>query len=206
MGVFSEEKCKKPENKQVSNKKFIYFCDIWPSLLVLYMKCISQQKEYLMRYSTQEAFEKYRDNIYAIAFNYFRNRQDAEDAVQEVFLKYHRTGKDFDSADHIRNWLIRVAINECKNVTLSSWFKKREPLAEYEQTLCFEEPEESRLFESVMALSRKYRSVLHLFYYEDYSVREIAELLGISESAVTTRLARGRNKLKKELKEVWADE
>ena len=57
-----------------------------------------------------------------------------------------------------------------------------------------------------MALSRKYRSVLHLFYYEDYSVREIAKLLGISESAVTTRLARGRNKLKKELKEVWADE
>ena len=78
-----------------------------------------------MRYSTQEAFEKYRDNIYAIAFNYFRNRQDAEDAVQEVFLKYHRAGKDFDSADHIRNWLIRVSINECKNVTLSSWFKKR---------------------------------------------------------------------------------
>ena len=154
----------------------------------------------------QHTGEKYRDNIYAIAFNYFRNRQDAEDAVQEVFLKYHRAGKDFDSAAHIRNWIIRVAINECKNVTLSSWFKKREPLAEYEQTLCFEEPEESRLFESVMALSRKYRSVLHLFYYEDYSFREIAELLGISESAVTTRLARGRNKLKKELKEVWADE
>ena len=159
-----------------------------------------------MRYSTQEAFEKYRDNIYAIAFNHFRNRQDAEDAVQEVFLKYHRSDKDFDSVDHIRNWLIRVAINECKNVTLSSWFKKREPLADYEQTLRFEEPEQTRLFESVMALPRKYRSVLHLFYYEDYSVRETAELLGISESAVTTRLARGRNKLKKELKEVWADE
>ena len=159
-----------------------------------------------MRYSTQEAFEKYRDNIYAIAFNHFRNRQDAEDTVQEVFLKYHRSDKDFDSADHIRNWLIRVAINECKNVTLSSWFKKREPLADYEQTLRFEEPEQTRLFESVMALPRKYRSVLHLFYYEDYSVRETAELLGISESAVTTRLARGRNKLKKELKEVWADE
>ena len=159
-----------------------------------------------MRYSTQEAFEKYRNNIYAIAFNHFRNRQDAEDAVQEVFLKYHRSDKDFDSADHIRNWLIRVAINECKNVTLSSWFKKREPLADYEQTLRFEEPEQTRLFESVMALPSKYRSVLHLFYYEDYSVREIAKLLGISESAVTTRLARGRNKLKKELKEVWADE
>ena len=159
-----------------------------------------------MRYSTQEAFEKYRDNIYAIAFNYFRNRQDAEDTVQEVFLKYHRSDKDFDSAAHIRNWIIRVAINECKNVTLSSWFKKREPLADYEQTLRFEEPEQTRLFESVMALPRKYRSVLHLFYYEDYSVRETAELLGISESAVTTRLARGRNKLKKELKEVWADE
>ena len=156
-----------------------------------------------MRYSTQEAFEKYRDNIYAIAFNYFRNRQDAEDAVQEVFLKYVLRGAVFESVEHERAWLI---INECKNVTLSSWFKKREPLADYEQSLCFEEAEESRLFESVMALPRKYRSVLHLFYYEDYSVREIGELLGISESAVTTRLARGRNKLKKELKEVWADE
>lgn len=159
-----------------------------------------------MRYSTQEVFEKYKDNIYAIAFNYFKNRQDAEDVVQEVFLKYHRSDKEFETPEHIRNWIIRVTVNECKNVTLSSWFKKREPLRDYEQQADFEEPEESRLFECVMKLPRKYRSVLHLFYYEDYTVKEIAKILDISESTVTTRLARGRNKLKKELKEVWADE
>ena len=77
---------------------------------------------------------------------------------------------------------------------------------DYAKTLIFEEPEESMLFEAVMHLPKKYRQVMHLYYYEDYSVREISKLLGASETAVSTQLLRGRQKIKKILTEVWKDE
>ena len=70
----------------------------------------------------------------------------------------------------------------------------------------FATKEESRLFEAVMDLPKKYRQAIHLYYYEDYSTAEIAEILGISRTAVTTRLLRGREKLKQDLLEVWKDE
>ena len=77
-----------------------------------------------MRFDIDEIFERYKDHIFAIGFNYFKNSIDADDVVQEVFYKLYKSNKDFESEDHLRNWLIRVAINECKRVTLSSWFKK----------------------------------------------------------------------------------
>ncbi len=154
----------------------------------------------------EEYFQKYKDNIFAIGFNYFKNPSDADDVVQETFIKLLRCGKDFESEEHIRNWLICVALNECKRVTLSTWFKKKVSIEDYAQTLSFEAPEESALFEAVMALPKKYRQTIHLYYYEDYSVREISKMLNISETAVTTQLLRGRQKIKKQLLEVWKDE
>ncbi len=162
------------------------------------------------RQNIDVVFDRYQDNLFAIAFNYFRNPVDAEDAVQETFLRLLRTkdgqGREFESEAHLRNWLIRVVLNECKRVSLSSFFKRRVSLEDYAETLAFEEPEESQVFEAVMQLPQKYRSVLHLFYYENYSVREIAKLLDISETTATTRLSRGRKKLKQKLLEVWQDE
>lgn len=162
-----------------------------------------------MNYDIEQLFQQYKDNIFAIGFNYFGNSVDADDVVQETFYKLFRhlkKGGSFESGDHARNWLLRVAVNECKRVTLSSWFKKKAPLEDYAQTLVWRDPEESDLFLAVMRLPKKYRTVIHLYYYEDYSIKEIAELLGLSETAVSTQLYRGRKKLEQKLLEVKKDE
>ena len=156
--------------------------------------------------SLEPVYEKYKDNIFAIGFNYFKNSIEADDVVQETFFKLARSEKDFESEEHLRNWLIRVAVNECKRVSLSSWVKKKVSLEEYSGQIDFETQEESRVFTAVMTLPKKYRQVIHLYYYEDCSTAEIADMLGISRTAVTTRLLRGREKLKKDLLEVWKDE
>ena len=156
--------------------------------------------------SLEPVYEKYKDNIFAIGFNYFKISIDADDVVQETFLKLARSGKDFENEEHLRNWLIRVAVNECKRVSLSSWVRKKVRLEEYTGQIDFETQEESRVFTAVMSLPKKYRQVIHLYYYEDCCTAEIADILGISRTAVTTRLLRGREKLKQDLLEVWKDE
>ena len=149
---------------------------------------------------------KYRDRVFAVGFNYFRNSMDADDVVQETFLKLLRSNKDFESEEHLRNWIMKVAVNECKRVTLSSWFKRKESLDDYADKLVFEEVGDRDLFDKVMRLPKNYRQVTHLFYYEGYSVKEIAGILGIRETTVTTRLSRARKKLKDQLKGEWEDE
>jgi RNA polymerase sigma-70 factor (ECF subfamily) len=159
-----------------------------------------------MELDLEQLYKKYRDNIFAIGLNYFGNPSDADDIVQETFYKLSKSRTDFDSEEHIRNWLIRVAVNECKRISLSFWGRKRLPLEEYMETISFETKEESELFSEVMKLKPKYRQAIHLFYYEGYSTTEIADILHVSQSAVTTRLARARHQLKENLQEVWHDE
>ena len=148
----------------------------------------------------------YMDNVFAVAFNYFRDPSDADDIVQEVLLKLLKSDVKFESDEHIRNWLLKVAVNQCRKVSVSSWFRKSMPLQEYAESLRYEDPEESALFFAVMGLPKKYRVVIHLFYYEDYSTAEIAKMLGMNESTVRTRLRRARLKLKEVLKDGWEDE
>lgn len=159
-----------------------------------------------MRRSVQELFEKYQNNLYAVAFNICKNAEDAKDVVQDTFIQYHLFRKEFDNEQHIRAWLIRVAINKAKNINRSFWHKNKRPLEDYMETLTFETPESEELFETVMALPEKFRIVIHLFYYEDYSIREIADILKISESNVKVRLSRGRSLLKEKLQEEWEDD
>ena len=131
---------------------------------------------------------------------------NAEDVVQETFIQYHTTLKQYESEEHIRAWLLRVAINKAKNVNLTFWRRNKQPLEDYIEDLTFETKEASNLFEAVLALPEKYRVVIHLFYYEDYSVKEIAGVLKTSESNVKVRLSRGRGMLKEALKEEWEDD
>ena len=159
-----------------------------------------------MELNLEQLYKKYRDNIFAIGLNYFGNPSDADDIVQETFYKLSKSRTDFDSEEHIRNWLIRVAVNECKRISLSFWWRKRRPLEEYMETISFETAEEGELFSEVMMLKPKYRQIIHLFYYEGYSTAEIADILHVSQSTVTTRLARARHQLKEHLQEVWHDE
>ena len=112
-----------------------------------------------MKPDLEQIYITYRDNIYAIGLNYFGNPTDADDIVQETFYKLSRSSMDFDSEEHIRNWLIRVAVNECKRISLSFWWRKRQPLEEYLKTIPFETKEESDLLSEVMKLKAKYRQV-----------------------------------------------
>ena len=144
--------------------------------------------------------------MFAAAFNVCRNAADADDIVQETFLQYYVMKKEFDSEQHIRAWLLRVAINKAKNVNRSFWRQHKVPLEDYMETLAFETPQVETLFETVMKLPEKYRIIIHLYYYEEYSVCEIANVLKLTQSNVKVRLARGRKMLKEVLKEDWEDD
>ena len=150
--------------------------------------------------------ETYQNNLYAVAFHICKNPHDAEDVVQDTFIQYLSHKQEFASEAHIRAWLIRVAINKAKNKTTSFFRRNTLPLVDYMQTLQFPSEESSALFEAVMQLPEKYRIVVHLFYYEDYSVKEIADILRLSESNVKVRLSRGRALLRTTLTEVWDDD
>jgi len=159
-----------------------------------------------MRIPTQLLVERYQQNLYAAAFSVCRNPGDAEDAVQETFLKYHTSTKEFESEQHIRYWLLRVAINQAKNTAQSFWRRNTEPLEDYLDSLPVQQEEDLGLLSAVMALPEKYRIVIHLYYYEDYDIREIGGILHLTQSAVKTRLSRGRKLLKDALKEEWNDD
>lgn len=159
-----------------------------------------------MRQSLHELAAMYQDNLFAVAFNICQNTQDAEDVIQDTFVQYYTTKKEFDSEEHIRAWLIRVAVNKAKNVTRTFWRRNKVSIEDSMETLTFETPESENLFETVMQLPEKYRIVIHLYYYEDYAVSEIADILKLSESNVKTRLSRGRAMLRKELEGEWVDD
>ncbi|MDD2958539.1 MAG: sigma-70 family RNA polymerase sigma factor [Lachnospiraceae bacterium] len=159
-----------------------------------------------MRIETEILMKKYKDSLFAAAYSVCRNPADADDAVQDTLIQYHTIDKQFESEQHIRAWLLRVAINKAKNITTSFWRRQSVPLEDYMETLAFETAEAGSLFEQVMKLPEKYRIVIHLFYYEDYAIREIADILHVSESSVKVRLMRGRKLLKKVLKEEWDDD
>lgn len=159
-----------------------------------------------MRQPVQELMERYQKNLYAAAFNICKNQMDAEDVVQETFVQYYTTKKEFENEQHIRAWLLRVAINKAKNLSMTFWKKHQCSLEDYMETLTFPDIQSRDLFEEVMKLPEKYRIVIHLFYYEDYSVREIADILKLSESNVKVRLSRGRAMLKSTMKEEWEDD
>lgn len=156
-----------------------------------------------MKLPVEVLIEKYKNNIYAVAFNICKNKYDAEDVVQDTFIQYLSHKKDFQSEQHIRAWIIRVAINKAKNKNNLFFRRNSLPLEDYMETLTFESDESHELFEAVMKLPEKYRIVIHLFYYEDYSVQEIADILKITQTNVKVRLSRGRLSLRKTLKEAW---
>lgn len=147
--------------------------------------------------------DKYMDTIFRLAFSYMKSRADADDITQNVLIKLYRTNRDFQSEVHLKNWLIRVTINECKQAFRSPW-RRTEDIQEYANTLALPTEEHRDLFCSVMNLPPKYRVVLYLYYYEDHTSDEIAKMLDIPAATVRTRLARGRERLKKMLMEAYA--
>lgn len=159
-----------------------------------------------MRLPLEELVNEYQNNLYVAAFSICKNAHDAEDVVQDTFIKYLTKNTDFASKEHIKAWLLRVAINTAKNKVTSFFRREVVPIDDYMQNIEMPNEKAEDLFAAVMALPLKYRVVIHLFYYEDYSVKEIADILNISRDNVKTRLTRGRKQLKERLKEEWKDD
>ncbi|MDD5940639.1 MAG: sigma-70 family RNA polymerase sigma factor [Lachnospiraceae bacterium] len=159
-----------------------------------------------MKLSAEYLAGKYQDNIFRAAFSVCRNREDAEDVTQDTFLQYMHTKREFESEEHIKAWLLRTAINKSKNLITAFWHRNRTSLEDYLAQVPFAGPQDRDLVEAVLRLPESVRIVVHLYYYEDYSVAEISELLHLSQSAVKNRLLRGRKILKASLKDGWPDD
>ncbi len=144
--------------------------------------------------------ERYMDTIYRVAYSWTKNPDDANDVTQDVLIQLYKTTKEFESDSHLKNWLIRVTVNQCKMLFRSPW-RKMEDVNDYAETLGFEDESYLDLFQAVMGLDKKYRVPLMLFYYEGYSTAEIASILNIPGKTVSTRLSRAKAKLKDYLKE-----
>lgn len=152
----------------------------------------------------EDLFRVYGDMIFRIAMLHTDCRADAEDVTQDVLLRVLRNKKPYESPEHQKAWLIRVTLNCCKSRMTSAW--KRHTAAETGLERAAEETEDfSDVYLAVRALDEKYRDVVHLFYYEEYSVKEIASLLGTTESNVKSRLFRAREMLRERLKGEYAD-
>ncbi len=140
-------------------------------------------------------------DVFRLAYSYTKKRVEAEDAVQNAFVKlYEHEDIMCLSNDEVRRWLFRVTINECKTAFLSAWRRRVRGFDEAFE-VGGEEKKIDEVLEEVMKLPTKYRLVVYLYYYLDYQAKEIAIILGISETNVQTRLARARDKLLETLKE-----
>lgn len=153
-------------------------------------------------YSEKDTFDnivdKYSQTLFRVVYTYCGNRSDAEDIIQDTFLKYIKKHPKFETEEHEKAWLIRVAINLSKDYLKSYWFKNKSELTE---NISVEEEESKAVWESVQKLSPKYRIVIELYYREGYSIKEISKLLHRNQSTVGNQLARAKKQLEKILKE-----
>ena len=143
-----------------------------------------------------ELFQRHRDDVYRLALSYTRNPQEAEDVCQSVFLKLLEQPSVTPGKE--KAWLMQVCANRCRNLLRSHWWQTTAPL---EDVHVVPAPESGGIREAVMSLAPKLRVVVYLYYYEGYTTGEIARILKISQTAVTTRLFRARTILKEQLKE-----
>ena len=154
----------------------------------------------MLKEQFESLVEKYMDMIYRVAYSWTKNSDDANDVTQDdVLIQLYKTNKEFESDSHIKNWLIKVTVNQCKMLFRTPW-SKMEDINNYAETIGFEDESHLDLFFAVMKLDKKYRVPLILFYYEGYSTKEISSFLGVSEKTISTRLFRAKAKLKEYLK------
>lgn len=149
-------------------------------------------------FDIEKAINSYTDMVYKVAITYCKNVHNAQDVTQDVLLKLVVNEKPFSSEEHLKAWLIRVTINRCKKLLVSPWFQRTQPL---DDNISFTEQSHSDLYQAVMQLPKMQRVSIHLFYYENYSVKEIASTLNKNESTVRSYLHRARIKLKSLLEE-----
>lgn len=149
-----------------------------------------------------ETVKRNSQRLYVIAFSYLQNKDDAEDVLQNTFLKLWNSNKDFESDEHIDKWLTKVCINDCKNV-FALPFRKHKSLEDEYDLSTFDKYFNIDLYNAVLSLNKKERLVVMLFYYDDLPIKEISALAGIKETTVKSLLKRSREKLKQRLGDEW---
>ncbi|MDR1824685.1 MAG: sigma-70 family RNA polymerase sigma factor [Bifidobacteriaceae bacterium] len=161
---------------------------------------------------THSVVQRYEAMVYGIALTHTQCRGDADDVFQDVFLAYHRTMPAVASEEHRKAWLIVTTLNCAKKVALGSWRTRVVPLtpgqedAAAPEVFHFATEEQDAVFRAMSRLPEAYRTVLHLFYFEDLPVGRIAELLNLDPGAVRVRLSRGRQQMKDQLLGALFDE
>lgn len=139
-------------------------------------------------------------SVYRLCFSYLKNVTDTEDIVQETFVKAFMRDKTFENERHEKGWLIMTAGNMCKDL-LSHWWRKNRNLDNYETLQAKAGFDIDETFIEIMKLPPKYKTVIYMYYYEEYSTREISEILKKNKSTVCSLLKRGREILKERLGE-----
>ena len=145
----------------------------------------------------EDIYNRNVDTIYRICYLYVKNKQDTEDLVQNIFLKYINNEISFENINHEKAWFIKVATNSCKNHIKSYWNRKVDTMPdaiEFGITI-----EENNILNDVLNLPVKYKQVIYMYYYEGYSINEISEILKTNVSTLKTRLSKGRLLLKAEI-------
>ena len=140
--------------------------------------------------------EKYSDMVYRLALTRTKSKENSEDVYQEVFLRLSKKMPDFESEEHEKAWLIKVTINCSKNLLNSAFLKHT---TEMKEEMMFETKERHDIYYAVQELPLKYRTIIHLYYYEGYRINEISKILKINESTIKSRLARSRQRLKEKV-------
>ncbi|MBO4291674.1 MAG: sigma-70 family RNA polymerase sigma factor [Lachnospiraceae bacterium] len=149
-----------------------------------------------------EVFEKWKRSVFSAAYSYVLNAEDANDLMQETFVKLLTADTEFEDENHLKAWLLRVCINLCISQLRSQ--KAHRTVELKEDIPCEQAKETGDLYAIVLSLPDKYRIPLHFFYYEEYKISEIAEILHLTPAAVKTRLKRGKAILRRKLKrEDW---
>lgn len=147
--------------------------------------------------------DKYSDMVYRLAITRTRNKEESQDIYQEVFLRLSKKIPEFENSEHEKAWIIRVTINCSKNFLTTNF---RKSCLELEEEIPFETPEKSSIYYAVLDLPQKYRTIIHLFYYEGYKIEEISKMLKINSNTIKSRLVKAREKLKSKMEGGFEDE
>ena len=146
-----------------------------------------------------EAIQRYGDTVRRLCMVHLKNYADTEDIFQTVFLKYALTSVSFDSTEHEKAWLIRVTLNACKDLLKSIFRSRTVSLEELVEQPAQLSPDHREVLEAVISLPARYRDVVYLHYYEEYTAPEIARILGKNVNTVYTRLTRAKGLLREKL-------
>lgn len=158
-----------------------------------------------MKKLAEDIMQEYGNMIFRMAYASMRNRADAQDVLQDVLVSFIKSNPDFDNEHHVKAWLIKTTANRCKNMHLSAWFRLRNDVEDFDIVYEDKTPRED-ILAAINQLNANERLLIHLFYYEEYTSAEIADLLHKNENTIRSQLARARKKLKADLEEELANE